>query len=295
MPRFEVRHIATSHAGSRIAVAAFERLVVTWDIMTGDHICNLETCLDFGGDRLAISEDGRLLAAASFRMKHVVAYSATDGSEIWKRDNLGAIQRLAFDPLTGDLLVGAEGRPTYRLRSLSGETVKEYRGVRALTPSPYQLGLESHETRKRIRVHFAGQPTADMSIDMESLAVLSTAFTPDHILVSESAGAVRCFDLHDGKLCWRHDPPQGFHALRIAYCESSDYVACLLWHYETGREKQIVMLDARTGRVRQSADLEGTPVVAEFALKGCALITSGGMVYTVKGRSEIIASKCFSF
>jgi hypothetical protein len=55
----DIRHISTSLSGHTIALAEFEKRVQIFDINSLHIISEFDTVLDFGGQRLAISEDGK--------------------------------------------------------------------------------------------------------------------------------------------------------------------------------------------------------------------------------------------
>jgi hypothetical protein len=64
-PSTAIRQLATSRTGRVLAAAEFERVVHLYDLTTSGHLRTLDTILDFGGDRLAISNDGKTLVVGA--------------------------------------------------------------------------------------------------------------------------------------------------------------------------------------------------------------------------------------
>jgi len=62
----KVRHLVAGRKTSRVATGQFERTVVVWDMDTPRRISTFETSLDFGGQRLALSDGGDVVIAAAY-------------------------------------------------------------------------------------------------------------------------------------------------------------------------------------------------------------------------------------
>ena len=90
----EIRHIATSFGGSRIAIAEFENHVQIFDHGNFELIAEFDTILDFGGNRLLISEDGQYCICGSWARHGIIGYDANTGEQIWQRKDLKKVQNI---------------------------------------------------------------------------------------------------------------------------------------------------------------------------------------------------------
>ena len=89
---YKMRHIATSQDGSVFLTAEFEKKVYSWNINTYENISEFNTVLDFGGKRLAITEDGTRCVAASYSRRGISMYDVLTGSVIWHRKDINRVQ-----------------------------------------------------------------------------------------------------------------------------------------------------------------------------------------------------------
>ena len=67
-PATAIRQLAASQTGRLLAAAEFERFVHLYDLSTLERLRTLETSLDFGGRRLAISNDGNTVIAGAYHV-----------------------------------------------------------------------------------------------------------------------------------------------------------------------------------------------------------------------------------
>lgn len=86
-----IRQIACSHDGPIVAVAEFERFVQIWNVESQRCIAKVETTLDFGGRRLAITRDGLGCVVGAYHVHGVALYETKSGTEVWRRKDLKGI------------------------------------------------------------------------------------------------------------------------------------------------------------------------------------------------------------
>jgi hypothetical protein len=60
-----IRHLAASYSGNVLAAGEFEKRIHIFDVVTRTKVCEFDSRLDFGGRRLAVSDDGRYCAAGA--------------------------------------------------------------------------------------------------------------------------------------------------------------------------------------------------------------------------------------
>jgi WD40 repeat protein len=274
-----IRHLAASYGGNKFAAAEFEKTVSVWDLDRNQKVSQFDTIIDFGGNRLAISEDGNIVAAGAYRAKGVAAYNTSNGSLLWQRKELTKVQSLLFDPWDGCLLACFDDAPCISLDVQTGSTIRKIGGQKKITVSPYHEEFVATENKTSVEIKDRKTLRSLFSIQKESFAILSLIFTPDSICISEPAVGLRCVDLKDKSLLWRFAPPQGKHFLNLAYSEKNKLGFGIMWAYEERGEKELYWFNPLTGEIVGRMEIAGLAAVTEFALKGNILITSDGDVY----------------
>lgn len=280
-----IRHIATSFKGSKIAAATFERTVYIWDINSYEKISQFDTCLDFGGSRISISEDGSIIATGAYKRYGIATYRTRDGSLIWQRKDLEKVQYIKFEPWEGHLIACTDESGCHILNAHTGHTTKSYKGVIKAVPSFYHHNIIALERNKAVYISDVSTEAEKViySIRKETFSILAMVFTPNCLCISEAGGSLKCYCLESKSLLWRHEPPQGSHFLNLAYSEEMEMIYGILWAFEEGGNKEIYWFDTLTGEVQGRTSIAGIATETEFALGGNILITSDGYVYDLCG------------
>lgn len=268
-----IRHLASSWSGSVIAAAEFERRVYVWDVAAERHLATFPTIMDFGGTRLAVTPDGRSCIAAAYHVEGIAGYTASDGTEIWRRKDLKKIQTLRVSLDGRRVYACFDNRSCQVLNRETGKTIKTWAGVRDVWESPYQplMLLE-----KRALVLQSPDERKIANIPAETFAVLSVAFAPGLVCVAESGGPLRCLDVRTGEERWRFHE-KGQHFLELAFAEQAQAFVGICWPYERGGSFRLLRFEPQSGEVSVVADL-GQAGEFEFCLHGTRLVTSDGSV-----------------
>ena len=85
---FAGRVVVASSTGKRVVIGAFEHSAVVVDLSTGNISNKLETTFDFGGRRLALSDEMDAVVAAAFHTYGVASYCCRTGRERWRRKDI---------------------------------------------------------------------------------------------------------------------------------------------------------------------------------------------------------------
>src|SRR5580693_1986124 len=97
-----------------IAAASFlETRVQIWSWKTSQLLGEFETILDLGGQRLALTPNGRMCIAGSYR-HGLAAYSVTDGHLLWHRKDLRKVQLVNLSASGSEIYCGDE-RPSVHI------------------------------------------------------------------------------------------------------------------------------------------------------------------------------------
>ena len=88
-----VRHVVPSSRSTRVVLGAFENDVEVWDVAGGSSLASFRTCFDFGGSRLALSDELNVLIAGAYHRYGLVGYAADTAV----RSDLKKVQRLSLN------------------------------------------------------------------------------------------------------------------------------------------------------------------------------------------------------
>lgn len=268
-----IRHLATSPTGFLIAAGEFERKVYVWDLVNKKCVCNLETILDFGGKRLTISCDGRHLVAGSYEFQGVTCYSIENGTEVWQRPDLIKPQTIHFFRDDACVIVATEDRKCRIVDRETGHTLTEIRGVKNMIESVWEPII--FVSAKLIELR---RLTYELITEIPRITFteLDVIFANHHIIISESAGPIRCCDTTTGREIWRYFE-KGRHALHLGYAPSTKTLMAIDWAYEHGSSYRLIHFDISTGRREMIAEIE--PGEVAFCLHGTRLLTANGIIF----------------
>src|SRR5262245_31219051 len=194
-----IRQIATSWAGSAIAAAEFEHTVHIWDLDSGLTEYTMETTLDFGGKRLAISTDGACCIVGAYGPAGLAAYSTVDGVETWRRRDLNKSQDVGVSLDDRRIFCCLDKNRCEVVSRDTGKTLECMRGVRGVWESPYDR-VRVLEKQSLIIQSEDGSTVA--KLPRTTFGVLSVCAGPGFLCISESAGPVRCLDLSTCEERW---------------------------------------------------------------------------------------------
>ncbi len=216
-----ISEIACAADDNLFATALFERSVTTWSLQQQRQFCELDTDYDFGGARLCVlGDDSPVVFVGSYDHKNVSAYSAIDGRTKWRRqmtEGLGAVRPSYFDQR---ILVEVEGGKTYQLDSHSGETTDCLTSDDSYASSYAPLLVL--EKKPNFSLWSVNEDCLLWQRPLESFGVLSVAFSPDAVLITEPCGPVRAFTL-DGELLWSNPCAADTHVINSAW---NDELSC---------------------------------------------------------------------
>jgi len=272
-----IRHIAASYDGAMLASAEFEHVVHMWDIKTFVRRTTFATTLDFGGERLAVSRDGRTLAVGAYKRHGVAAYDAATGAELWRRKDLKKPQYVSFANDDRSIWCCFDERPCTNLDAKDGCTVTTIRGVRKLWESPHGDDRVTETRRGYTLLRRGSKP---INIPRITFAAIDVAFSESAFCISEAAGPVRLFNLASGAQLWRHDPPQYTHFLEVSYSPNLAQFTGVSWPCMYGGDYVLNLFDNKSGAVRALGAV-GPCYTMAFFDRGSRMVNALGSVFEV--------------
>lgn len=272
--------LAATWSKPLVAVATHDPIprVAIWNIATGRKVSEFPAVYDFGGSRVAISEDGRFVVTAAYSRPGVHAYRVSDGERMWISGRSRKAQRVAISGDCKRVFVCYNSAPMAELDAADGTVMTLASGVERIVVSPHT----NHAVENRAHKLFLVRPGKDIEIGLQgpvmaafarSECALSTAFVqPTYVAV---------FGLRNGRERNRIESAGIGQFNEITYRESSrSFLA--VQQVSSGKPLHR-MIEIRGRR-------EANRVVAEFELayshcfaaKGTLLIDSDGRVFSTK-------------
>lgn len=277
-----IRHVVSSSSGTRVVFGAFERDVEIWDLAEGTYQAGFEACFDFGGSRLALSDELNTLISGAYRRFGVTGYDASTGRAVWRRPDLKKVQRLSLSRDGRTVFCGREGSPCEVLCIATGDSVKRLRA----TATVYGSRFEASQlfVGRRLRLQPAESDAAVLLGPADAPPVLDAVFARGKVVISWCAGAVECFSTATADRLWSYSPGPGRHVLDLGYRPGDDVAVAAEWGFERGGPISLVALDMNQGEVVLAREIGRDSDVA-FCQDGRSLVgSSRRVISTVTAR-----------
>jgi hypothetical protein len=234
----------------------------------GKRVFSFAVRFDSGGQRLAVAPGDETCFVGCYDTHGMAAYSASDGSELWRRRDLKHVQHLKTLS-TGDSVFCGRESNSQVLASGTGETLARPRGARSLYASPFGpdivIGARQFELHTPLGV-------CRGKIPRKTFADMACGFSPTEFAVAECSGPLRCFDLATASMVWEHQPAERSHFLGLTYLEETRCFVGWLRNVDLKLPDQLVHFASRTGAVQCVISL-GTAVHGTFCRRGKAFFT----------------------
>ena len=276
----KIRHVSTSFQGSIIAVAEFEKKVQIVDVLKKTVISEFETVLDFGGERLAITESGGICICGCWERFGICGYDTSTGNMIWQRKDLKKVQKIEIIRSNNNAVFAQFANGVSRFLDIkTGNDILELRGVKNYYESRFQP-VTVYNRSGKIEITEREKHTILAKIQHQSFALLDVAFSTNSVLVSEAGGPISCYDTEKGELKWRLTRNASEHYVRVGFVEDIDAYICLSHPFEH-MNKKLIYINYNTGKIENQLDIN-QPIVAEFLFDDEFIVTSDRELIDVK-------------
>jgi len=257
--------------------AHFEKLVDLYGMADLKKLRQAATLLDFGGDRLAISEGQGLFFCGNYE-KGVAAYGIDDGKERWKNKMIKGVQTLrasdrhVFVHTEDDALVIfslKEGAVLHTLKKISGIYPTENADALLLHAGPGLQVLRMEEDR-----------CVRDSTGIEDLegSFHTAALFDKKIFLYNLHESFRAYTM-EGSLIWTGELEKGPIINAMAYDAANSRLSCLAG-LDSGQQQDLYVFhfDAATGKLLNSYMLDAAVVGAGFSRDGKKVLCTNGQV-----------------
>ncbi|SEK53064.1 PQQ-binding-like beta-propeller repeat protein [Ruminococcus albus] len=267
-----IRQMKASNSGRFFLAAEFEKKVAAFDASTGEKLGEYETKLDFGGDRLCMTDSGKYFAAAAYGRFGITLYEVESGKALWNTKEVKKIQRLFFSADDKVLYAINASSVLYTISLEDGSIISTEKGVEKLFP----------DSGNEIKMDHKGRLTWAGAVVTSPKSLMSFCFGGGRVYSSVFQGGLRCHSLA-GEELWTAENEPGSHYTDISYVEKHDSIACLGYRFAERGERSAFFLDvysAETGEKLYNLDID---VGCEFVFTegGEKLISSTGNVVTI--------------
>jgi hypothetical protein len=274
---FAGSHAVASSTGRRVLLGAFESTVAVLDLEPWAVSAPFETTFDFGGRRLALSDELDVVVAAAYGAPGLACYCAKTGREQWRRKDLKKVQHVTLSRDGRTAFCGRTGAPLAVVDLASGQPTSTVRGAEALLESQFDPWKFVAAGRPYL-LHDDGQHK--VGVERTTFALLDACFAPGSLVLSESCGPVRCLEATTGREIWRSVPQPGRHVLRLGFESAERTVLGVEWAFAKGGAKRLRRWSVDDGSAL-GASLVFQSVDSCFALDGAVLVLSDGRVVRV--------------
>lgn len=260
--------------------SSYERIegrITIYDLEAGGLTRDFPVRYDSGGRRLALSRNSQSCFVGCYKVHGLAAYSALDGSELWRRRDLKAVQCVDAFPFDDVVFCGRKDSG-HLLCAKTGRTIERPRGVETVYTSPFSRHVIASARTLEVHSPFG---TKIGKIERTTFAVSDCCFSDSEILITESGGSVRCIDLDSLELLWTHKPKPSSHFVHLCFSQA---LRCFvgIWFSNDSRDPvRIVHFERGTGTVLRELPLSG-PANQKFCLAGSMVFTQDSRLISVE-------------
>ncbi|MBO5088228.1 MAG: hypothetical protein J6C01_06095 [Lachnospiraceae bacterium] len=245
-----------------------------WDGTTMNETSSLFVCVDLGGSRYAISNDGQYVATAQcedYEDGTIYVYMVESGKNIFRNQSLKRIQWVMFED-NKTLMVGTEDSGIFIFDIISGVCKNKIKAKKVYFNKFGDNILLLNKNKIRY-----GKYTFKSS----TFAYLCAIGTPNGILVSEVNGDLFYYG-NDGILRWKTDCLDLGHVISIYYDEKRNRVyGILLNPRKKGEDRMhLIVLSEVSGDIIVVNSIETANYVFVENSKAVSLVNGTGGIYT---------------
>jgi len=248
----------------------FQGQLSIFDLRSRRRLSDFPVVYRSGRGRFALSNDMLRCFIGCYETHGLAAYSAQDGSVLWRRKDLQALQRVASFPFSDVVFCRCQDSEAFLLSASTGRTLDIQHGIKHVYSSPF--GKTAIVSARTLELHEPFGTLREKILRM-TYAELDCAFSETEAVITEAGGLLRCFDLASGELVWSHTPQPGTHFVHLSFCYSLNCFVGIRWDLEDSRAiSRVLHFDRQSGAVLRDVPLN-TDALYRFCLGGKHLFT----------------------
>jgi hypothetical protein len=236
-------------------------------------ITSLITKYDFGGKRIAISHDSKMLFCCGYYYG-IQAINIQSKEVIWKILKIKSIQKIEVSNDGAYLYVLTETEKLYTIESSSGLIMKKEKGIRDF----YKTNLSGLIITRKNDLYFKLEESMNRIASLENLLLSACSFQND-IVLSEMYKSLKRINIITGEIIWISELKPGFRVNHMA--NLIDNTIVILANYMTPSidENHLIVLNFETGKVLKKTQIDSKYHGFCFSHNGVRLFCSNGDVF----------------
>lgn len=270
----QVFEMAASLNGEYFLAAEFKNKIQVWSASNNKKLAEFSTHFAAGDKRMAISNDGSLLAAAAYARFGITLYDTNSVKEIWTNKQIKRIQQIAFSEDDSVLYVINSDNILYALAVSDGNILFSEQDRENITVSRFGTIVETAGKKiiynKRL---LSNMPYIKL--------VLGMCAFPQGFCFSNMGGGLFCYN-PKGRLMWKADNKKAEHYVKLAYFEKYQYLLALAYKYDIPRTQPyyfVDVYDVLSGNLKYKLMLEEDASEYVFISNSEKIISNRGTIY----------------
>ena len=231
--------------------------------------------VDYPFGRVALSRDAERLYTAHHEEHGIRCHDVRSGRCLWARPDLAKQGTISLGHGDTVLLCGMLDPPAFVLDASTGATCASLDAEGAVWADPD--GPATVWMSATYAVLYT-EPSRKLTLAPHTTGILSAAFTPELLWLSEVQGRLRCFERSTGAARLEVRAPRGSHFLQVSVHRAGPDLRALAWSYEHGGPCRLFAIDGVTGRTRELAAWD-EPGYYAFVGRGEYVVTSSGVLW----------------
>lgn len=250
-----------------------------WQTNNMREISVLFVYYDWGGERFAISDDGKYVATAQYERKLYI-YEVESGKNVFECVALRQIQWVRF----GDcetLMVGTESSGIFVFDLFSETYNRKIRGRKYFG--------ENILLKDENKIVYRGR-----NFKSSTFAYLAAIETTRGIIVSEVGGDLYYYD-NEGQLYWKSDCLDFGHFLNLYYDKKKNVIYGVSFNPnepERGKGVYLVVFNEKSGEIIYVNSIETSSAVFVENSDGVMLLDGNGKIYTMIN-NQLVENSCW--
>jgi WD40 repeat protein len=224
------------------------------DIFSGlnyELLSSLNTIYDFGGERIAISNDSKVIFVGSYH-EGIIAYDIETNQVVWKNLKIKSIQNIKVSNDGLCIYIVTESAQFYTLESATGVLISKVKGINEF----FKSENESLILIKRNTVYLKDINEVERQLMKIETGILTVYSTFNETIIAEIYKPLIMIENSSCNKIWESDLKPGF---RINYLKRiSEKLISIVAQYSIASkedENYLILLDYETGQVLEKTQL----------------------------------------
>jgi outer membrane protein assembly factor BamB len=263
--------------------ATIESKIDIFSSLDYHFITSLKTKYDFGGSRIAISKDSKLLFCCGYYYG-IQAINIESKKIIWKNSKIKFIQRIKVSNDGAYIFLSTETKKLYIIESNSGLIISKENGIINF----YKTTLNELIISKKNSLYLKSEESINFITTLEN-PVLTTCSLQNNIVISEMHKSLRKVNIHSGKDVWVSNLKPGFRINHMAIINDKTIVMIGFYNASSTEDQNyLFILNTENGEILKKTQIDSKYHGFCFSHDGHKLYCSNGDVFDTIAHEKIV-------